>query len=72
MIDGLATLGLRFEERPFTIAEAQSAAEAFLTGATTLVMPVVEIDGVTVGNGSPGPVSLKLRSGFHHFAVIGT
>ncbi len=49
------------EERPFTIAEALAADEAFVTSATTFVMPVVEIDGAPVGSGVPGPVALRLR-----------
>lgn len=49
------------EERPFTIAEAQGASEAFITSATTFVMPVVEIDGIFLGDGLPGPVARRLR-----------
>ena len=49
------------EERPFTIEEAQAADEAFITSATTFVTPVVEIDGVTVGTGEPGPAAKRLR-----------
>jgi D-alanine transaminase len=51
-----------FEERPFTIAEAQAADEAFVTSATTFVMPVVRIDGKLIGNGNPGAVSGRLRA----------
>ena len=49
------------EERPFTIAEAQGADEAFITSATMFVMPVVQIDGVDLGGGRPGPVVARLR-----------
>ena len=49
------------EERAFTMEEAKEAAEAFVTSATTFVTPVVEIDGVQVGDGTPGPVSRRLR-----------
>ncbi len=49
------------EERPFTIAEAQEAAEAFVTAASVFVMPVVAIDDVAVGAGAPGPVARRLR-----------
>lgn len=52
---------LRIEERPFTIAEAQAADEAFITSATTFVMPVIEIDGVPLSGGVPGPVTRRLR-----------
>ncbi len=48
-------------ERPFTIEEAQAADEAFITSASTFVTPVVEIDGITVGNGKPGPAGGRLR-----------
>ncbi len=51
----------RIEERPFTVAEAQEAREAFVTAASIFVMPVVEIDGVTLGDGQPGPVARRLR-----------
>jgi D-alanine transaminase len=52
---------MEVEERPFTIDEAQAADEAFITSASAFVMPVVEIDGKTVGTGAPGPVGLRLR-----------
>lgn len=49
------------EERAFTIDEAQEADEAFITSASTFVMPVVEIDGTAIGTGTPGPVAARLR-----------
>ena len=48
-------------ERNFTIDEARSADEAFVTSASTFVMPVVEIDGQTLGAGMPGPIAARLR-----------
>lgn len=54
--------GVAFEERAFGVAEAQAADEAFITSATTFVMPVVKIDGVTIGSGRPGPVTARLRA----------
>jgi D-alanine transaminase len=49
------------EERSFTLAEAQQADEAFITSASMFVMPVVEIDGVSLGQGTPGPFATRLR-----------
>jgi D-alanine transaminase len=49
-------------ERPFTVDEALAADEAFMSSATTLVMPIVEIDGKPVADGRPGAVTLKLRA----------
>ena len=57
-----ADLQMRVEERPFTLAEAQAADEAFITSASTFVMPVVRIDGQAVGAGRPGPVAARLRA----------
>jgi D-alanine transaminase len=53
--------GLKLEERPFTPDEAKEAREAFITGAGTLVLPIVRIDGKPVGDGEPGPVAKRLR-----------
>jgi D-alanine transaminase len=52
---------MEVEERPFTIDEAKAADEGFITSASAFVMPVVEIDGQTLGNGAPGPVARRLR-----------
>lgn len=63
-----AALGIGFEERAFTVSEALRAREAFLTSATNSVMPVVAIDGETIGDGHPGPLARQLRARFHDFA----
>lgn len=52
---------MKVEERAFTIEEAQNADEAFITSASTFVMPVVEVDGAAVGDGKVGPVATRLR-----------
>ena len=52
---------MKVEERSFTVAEAQDADEAFVTSASAFVMPVVEVDGVPVGDGAPGRVARRLR-----------
>ncbi|MEP2531173.1 D-amino-acid transaminase [Shimia sp.] len=52
---------MQVEERLFTIEEAQGADEAFTTSASAFVMPVVEIDGVQLGDGTPGPIAKRLR-----------
>jgi D-alanine transaminase len=52
---------LAFEERPFTIAEAKAAAEAFLTSSSNFVVPVTRLDGSPIGDGRPGAVTRRLR-----------
>lgn len=68
LIGVIKAQGLEFEERPFTVAEAQAAREAFLTSASQIVMPVVRIDDRPVGNGAPGSVATALRAEFHRHA----
>ncbi|WP_322516987.1 D-amino-acid transaminase [Rhodopseudomonas palustris] len=70
LIEALEALQIRFEERPFTPAEAADAAEAFVTAASMIVMPVVAIDGHAIGSGTPGPVARRLREQFHRFAAF--
>ncbi|QCI68363.1 D-amino-acid transaminase [Phreatobacter stygius] len=70
LFDLCAREGVRIEERQFSVAEAQEARECFLTSATTIVMPIVAIDGRPVGNGAPGSIATDLRSKFHEVAEI--
>ena len=62
--------GLAVEERKFTAEEALSAREAFMTSASTVVMPIVEIDGRPVANGRPGSIVTALRAAFHDAAEL--
>ena len=55
-------------ERPFTVYEAQKASEAFVTSASTFVLPVVSINGYTIGSGEPGPTAKRLRDIYIDFA----
>ncbi|MES2603038.1 MAG: D-amino-acid transaminase [Pseudomonadota bacterium] len=66
----LASLQIKLEERPFTPAEAYEAAEAFVTASSQIVMPVVRIDGRSIGNGKPGTISMRLREEFHRFSAF--
>jgi D-alanine transaminase len=52
---------MKIEQRPFSIGEACNAREAFITSATTFVMPVTSIDGVPVADGKPGEITRRLR-----------
>jgi D-alanine transaminase len=68
LIDLLAREKIELVERPFTVAEAKAAREAFITSATNILMPVVRIDDQPIGNGAPGLLTLRLRSEFHAVA----
>jgi D-alanine transaminase len=64
-------LQLKFVERPFTLAEAKKAKEAFITSATSFVTPVVKIDGDRVADGKVGPTARRLREEYVRFASEG-
>lgn len=70
LLDLLARENLSLQERPFSVAEAKDAREAFNTSASATVMPVVMIDETSVGDGKPGPLTLRLRSSFHQVAAV--
>ena len=70
LMDVAATESLTVEERTFTVEEAQNAREAFMTAASTIVMPIVRIDGIPVANGAPGSIASGLRAKFHEIAEL--
>jgi D-alanine transaminase len=58
----------RIDERPFTVAEAEQAVEAFVSSASGFVMPVVQINGKPIGDGKPGSVTIQLRKAYIDWA----
>ena len=64
LLEVIRETGLPISEKPFTIAEAQAAREAFITGAGSLVTPIVQVDGVKLGDGAPGPIAMGLRRSY--------
>ncbi|MDD9889297.1 MAG: D-amino-acid transaminase [Gammaproteobacteria bacterium] len=53
--------GIEVDERVFTVEEAMAADEAFISSATTMALSVISIDGHTIGDGKPGPITQQLR-----------
>lgn len=54
--------GIPTSERSFSVDEARSAREAFLTSTSSLVLPVTEIDGAVIANGAPGSITSRLAA----------
>jgi D-alanine transaminase len=61
LLEIASNVGIDVEERIFTIEEALAADEAFISNATTMTLGVVSIDGHQIGNGTPGPITIRLR-----------
>src|SRR5258707_4790702 len=68
ILDIIHREGYRLVERPFSVAEAKAAREAFLTSTTADLLPVVPIDRAPVADGQPGPLSRKLREAYFDHA----
>jgi D-alanine transaminase len=56
--------GIVIHERRIATSELATADELFITAATAFVMPIVQVDGATVGAGTPGPVTTQLRAAY--------
>ena len=60
-------LNYKLEERQFSVEEAKNAREAFFTSSTSFLTPVSEIDGVVIGNGRAGSVSMELIKAYDKY-----
>ena len=60
-------LNYKLDERQFSVEEAKNAREAFFTSSTSFLTPVSEIDGVVVGNGRAGSVSMELIKAYDNY-----
>jgi D-alanine transaminase len=62
VMDIAQKLGLTVKEEAFSVQQAIAANEVFISAATTLIMPVVQFDGNTIGTGKSGEIALMLRN----------
>lgn len=65
--DIAAKLQISIEERAFSVEDALNADEMFLTSSTSCAMPIVELDGKKIGDGTPGPVAQRLVDAYFDF-----
>ncbi|PZU86858.1 MAG: D-amino acid aminotransferase [Shinella sp.] len=68
LMDVAKKLGISIREREFSREEMLEAREVFITAATSICFPIVEIDGISIANGHPGTISEKIRSAFFEIA----
>ncbi len=57
-------LDIPVKEKPVFVKDIPQLAEAFITGTTTEIMPIISIDNAPVGDGRPGPVTIKLQEAY--------
>ncbi|NRP18813.1 D-alanine aminotransferase [Ensifer adhaerens] len=68
LMDVARPLGIKIEERAFSVDEMLAAREVFITAATSICFPVVSIDGKPIGNGHPGSIAQNIREAFFDVA----
>ncbi|OJT95432.1 MAG: D-amino-acid transaminase [Rhizobium sp. 63-7] len=68
LMDVAAAKGIAIREEAFSVEEMLAAREVFITAATSICFPIVEIDGRTIANGHPGGMSQKIREAFFDIA----
>lgn len=61
---GFAGALLPVETRDVPVSELKNAAEVFMTSTTKRILPVTEIDGIRIGNGTAGPITRQLQEQF--------
>ncbi|HXI84609.1 MAG TPA: D-amino acid aminotransferase [Verrucomicrobiae bacterium] len=64
LLEAARAAGIETVEERITKAELYTAEEIFLTSTTSEVVPIVSVDGKTIGSGKPGPVSAKIYEQF--------
>ena len=70
VLDVARKLGVEVEEKPLARFDVWTADECFLTGTAAKLIPLVELDGRSIGDGKPGPVTKKLLQGFNEIAPV--
>jgi D-alanine transaminase len=68
LMDVAKPLGVKIEEKAFSVEEMLAAREVFVTAATSICFPVVSVDGKTIGNGHPGSIAQNIREAFFDIA----
>jgi D-alanine transaminase len=63
--------GLQLAERPFSLDEAKAAREAFITSASSFVLPITQIDDKVIGNGKAGSLTRRLRERYLRYMAAG-
>ncbi|MFA4985423.1 MAG: branched-chain-amino-acid transaminase [Candidatus Brocadiia bacterium] len=68
VLDLCAKMGIPAAECPFTLHDVYNADELFLTGTGAELIPVIEVDGRKINDGTPGPIFKKILDAFREYA----
>jgi branched-chain amino acid aminotransferase len=69
IIDIARGMGLEIKYQPLKQAQLETIAEAFITSSSRGIVPVIQIDNVTIGQGSPGPITKQLMAAYEEYVV---
>jgi branched-chain amino acid aminotransferase len=65
LLELAVSLGIKAEDKPFTLFDVWTAKEAFICGTGAEVVPVLSVDGRTIGNGAVGPITSRFVAAYH-------
>ncbi|MGB8983455.1 MAG: aminotransferase class IV [Anaerolineales bacterium] len=69
VIDIARGRGLEVRYRPLKLEQLSAASEAFITSSSRGVVPVIQIDNGTVGQGTPGPITKQLAAAYEAYVL---
>jgi branched-chain amino acid aminotransferase len=70
MLSLAASLGIKAEEKPFTLFDVWTSKEAFICGTGAEVVPVLSVDDRTIGDGTIGPVTGRIVSAYEQLVRV--
>jgi branched-chain amino acid aminotransferase len=65
LLELAASLGITADEKPFTLFDVWTAKEAFICGTGAEVVPVLSVDGRTIGSGGIGAITARIVAAYH-------
>jgi branched-chain amino acid aminotransferase len=65
LLELAVSLGIKAEEKPFTLFDVWTSREAFICGTGAEVVPVLSVDNRTIGTGTAGPVTCRMVAAYH-------
>jgi branched-chain amino acid aminotransferase len=68
VVISLVPKGIKFEERDLTLEEIYKSREVFITNTTSEILPVVKLNGIIIGNGKPGRITIMIKELFDKYA----
>ena len=61
--------GVEVKYEPLKKNQIKTAHEAFITSSSRGIVPVIQIDNITIGQGRPGPITMELSAAYAQYVI---